>query len=159
MNIKITNLPDAIEAIAFQKTDLDIISIRGTDMPKAMYEDFDIFNDNYNSIIVEVFDDIITPQDGYKLVTKSQVWNILNWSEDKSNILVHCTAGICRSSAIAYLLLCKYQNPDSAIQALKSMGGYYYPNIKVVEHGSKILKNPQILSNMLDFHKSLHVWI
>ena len=48
MKTIIKSLPDTIDAIGFKQTDFNIVSLRSTDMPHAMYEDFDQFKGNYN---------------------------------------------------------------------------------------------------------------
>jgi len=152
MKTIIKSLPDAIDMISFKKTDYNIVSLRSTDMPPAMYEDFDIFRDNYKDIIVQTFDDIVVPIEGYKLATIIQITSILVWARERDNILVHCSAGVCRSSAIAYLIECIDNPPKKAVKILDR--NKHYPNGWVVRLGSNILNKPEIEAEIENYYNS-----
>lgn len=89
------------------------------------------------------FDDIDAPVKGFTIPTEEHVRSILDFSRDKKEILIHCTAGISRSSASAYLIACTRMPPIEAIKCLNTV--YHWPNALVVKIGAKILNNPQIL--------------
>ena len=152
MKTTIKSLIDAIDAISFKTTDYNIVSIRNSKFPDVMYEDFDISKENYKDIIVSTFDDIIVPHEGYVLASMLQVTRILKWAKERDNILVHCHAGICRSSAIAYLIECIDNPPEEAIKTLSE--GNHYPNEWVVMLGSLILNKPAIYDTMETFNKN-----
>jgi len=66
----------------------------------------------------------------------------LDYAEDKKNLLVHCSAGVSRSSAIAYLIACSRVGPIEALRLLNS--SLHWPNNRVVRLGAEILGNPEI---------------
>ncbi len=137
-NIAIYSLDRISEVIRKRKTDWDIVSIRSSGCPGA-YTVFDTYHSNYNSIICEEFDDIESPDDELKVVTRAKIVKILKWAKGKNNIVVHCTAGISRSSAVAYLIACSRMHPSKAIKILDPK--QHSPNALVVFHGIKILKD------------------
>ena len=137
-NIAIYSLEGISEIIRDKKTDFDIVSIRSSGCPGA-YTVFDTYHFNYKSIICEEFDDIESPDFGFKVVTRLKVARILKWAKGKKNIAVHCTAGISRSSAVAYLIACSRMPASEAIKVLNP--NIHSPNALVVFHGIKILKD------------------
>ncbi|MBS0471784.1 MAG: protein tyrosine phosphatase [Proteobacteria bacterium] len=57
-------------------------------------------------------------------------------------MLIHCWAGISRSTAAAYIILCDRMGPGSeamAARALRSRAPHAYPNALLVEHADDIL--------------------
>ena len=150
MKTIIKSLADALEMVAFKKTEFNIVSIRSTTYPPIMYEDFDTFKDCYRNIIVETFDDIIQPRNDLRLAHMAQIKNILLWSIGKKNIIVHCSAGVCRSSAIAYLIECMDKRPAEAVKVLDKEK--HYPNEWVVKLGSQFLNNPKIYTEIHEFN-------
>ena len=71
------------------------------------------------------------------------LWHqILKWSKDKNDILVHCKAGKSRSAAIAYLIECLEKSPEEAIKILDPK--FHIPNELIVWHGMKIFDNQKI---------------
>ena len=154
MKILIKSLPDALETVAFKDTDLNVVSIRSTlctSIMLEMYEDFEQFRDCYKDIIVEAFDDIEKPRTGLVLPSMAQIRRILEWSHGKDDFLIHCTAGISRSSAIAYLIKCMESSPETAVQILDKK--IHYPNLCVVRLGSEFLGNRQIYRTIKEFNR------
>ncbi len=83
------------------------------------------------------FNDIITPMAGYIAPPADTVRAILNfgerWRADASGapLLVHCFAGISRSTAAAYLLACAFSEPgreEEIAQALRTASPTATPN-------------------------------
>ena len=140
-NNAIYSLDGVFEVIRKRKTNWDIVSIRDSGCP-GVYGVFDIYHENFNSIICEEFDDIESPDDELKVVTRAKITRILKWAKGKNNIVVHCTAGISRSSAIAYLIACSRMPASEAIKILNP--NIHSPNTLVVFHGIKILKDMTI---------------
>jgi predicted protein tyrosine phosphatase len=57
-------------------------------------------------------------------------------------ILVHCWAGISRSTAAAYILLCDLHGPgheDEIARALRFHAAHAYPNRLMIHHADRIL--------------------
>ena len=150
MKTIIKSLADALEMIAFKKTDFNIVSIRSTVYPKIMYDDFDDFKDCYKDIIVETFDDIIQPKKDLKMAEMAQIHRILQWAKGKDNIMVHCSAGICRSSAVAYLIECMTKPPEQAVKLLDKK--QHYPNEWVVKLGSQLFNNRAVYTVIQEFN-------
>ena len=143
-NIAIYSLESISEVIRKRKTDWDIVSIRSSGCAGA-YGVFDIYHKNFNSIICEEFDDIESPDDELKVVTRAKITRILKWAKGKDNIVVHCTAGISRSSAVAYLIACSRMHPSKAIKILDPT--LHSPNTLVIFHGIKILKDMAVFEH------------
>lgn len=64
-------------------------------------------------------------------------------------LLVHCQAGISRSTALAYVLLAMAYGPGreaEALAALEAVRPVLLPNLLVVSHGAEILKRPEVLA-------------
>ena len=144
MNISILSLQECINEITINGTSDSIVSIRSMNMPIKEYEDIDLYKKiNDSKVIIETFDDVERRDKYYKLASKKQVQNILDWSMDKDNIIVHCTAGVSRSSAIAYLIACKKLNDHTlAVDYLNF--NLHNPNLYVVQLGAILLGNHNI---------------
>ncbi|MFA6294570.1 MAG: hypothetical protein WC637_22450 [Victivallales bacterium] len=141
-SISIMSLEAITELLSSKKTLYNIVSIRSTDLPELEYKVFEDFKGHYKEIIIEVFDDIESPWTGKKVVDPKQIAGILNWAKGKNNIVVHCTAGISRSAAVAYLIACTRMIPAEAVKILKTDS--HYPNDLVVYYGAKILGDDSI---------------
>ena len=149
-SISIMSLEAITELLSSKKTLYNIVSIRSSDLPESEYKVFEEFNDHYKDIIVEIFDDIESPWKGQKVVMPEQIAGILKWAKGKDNIVVHCTAGISRSSAMAYLIACTRIPPSEAVKILKTDS--HYPNDLVVYYGAKILEDDSI-------YKEYSIWL
>ena len=66
----------------------------------------------------------------------------LDYAKDKQELLVHCAAGVSRSSAIAYLIACSRVGTMEALKVLDSL--FHWPNNRVVRLGAEIMDNPEI---------------
>jgi len=120
-----------------------VISIRSPD-EKNGKEPIDFAKSKCKDLLILEFDDINKPISGYIEPTKDPLIKAITWAKDKENILVHCHAGISRSSATAYLITCdKLKDPNKAIKILDSK--YHWPNILMVKLGSQILNSPAVL--------------
>ena len=142
LNISIHSLEDIGRAIKTHKTDLNIVSIRSSDCPECEYRVFEEYKGNYSSIVIEEFDDIEFPDGKLKIVTKANIDRILIWAKGKKNIAVHCTAGISRSSAVAYLIACSRMPASEAIKVLNP--NIHSPNALVILSGINILRDRSI---------------
>ena len=95
-------------------------------------------------VFVRKFDDITAPEQGRRLVTKVDVQEILNFAKSAPlPLLVHCRAGISRSTAIAYAILCQMFGPgteDECMQRLAEIRPQSVPNqyiVKLADHALK----------------------
>lgn len=133
-----------------------VVSLRDSKKNGAVYKEIDKFcSKNNKGIISCCFDDVWLPEHekmGYKLPTKEDVAKILEWARGKNPMTVHCTGGISRSSAIAYLIACLRSSPEEAIKILNPL--IHSPNELIVQFGSEILGNPKILEVYKEFEKN-----
>lgn len=92
---------------------------------------------------IEIFDDIVTPHDFYVLPTFEHVKRILDFTDkilDGQNLLIHCHAGISRSTAIALLVLCQSGfTPEQAVERVLEIRPQMWPNELVIQLGEEIL--------------------
>lgn len=146
-DITIWSLREIAGLIREKPTDLNIVSIRSTDISPATYDVFEECRSNYGNIIVEYFDDIRIPQDGFTAPAKEQIMRILKWAMDKEHIAVHCTAGISRSSAIAYLIACHRSSPKEALKILDPMK--HSPNRLILYLGMEALGDKTVMSEYM----------
>jgi len=89
--------------------------------------------------------DIAIPMDGMKLPGNNQVAQLIEFIkawDQKSPMLVHCWAGISRSTASAYIAQC-ILNPDiseaSLAQTLRKISPSATPNPMIIHHADKML--------------------
>lgn len=92
------------------------------------------------------FDDILEPWRERKLATAADIRRILDWCRDKDDIVVHCQAGASRSAAVAYLIECLQATPKEALGILDA--NQHSPNMHIVRLGAKILRNPEIATEV-----------
>lgn len=152
-DIKILGLREITCLLREKKTDFNIVSIRSTELPQTTYDAFDECRGNYEDIIIECFDDIISPQVGYTVPTEEHVRRILKWAMSREQLAVHCTAGVSRSSAIAYLIACQRSSPKEALKILDPMK--HSPNRLILYLGAEVLGNEEImLEYMFWFNRS-----
>jgi len=147
INITIFSLGEITKRIKEKPTGFNIVSIRSSDISPAKYDVFDKYRSNYRDIIIECFDDIKAPQDGFITPMKEHIRRILKWAMDKENIVVHCTAGISRSSAIAYLIACQMSSPKQALKVFDPLK--HCPNRLILNIGVEVLGDESILSEYL----------
>jgi predicted protein tyrosine phosphatase len=100
------------------------------------------------------YDDRVSPLNcgpEISLPQKRDVQKVLEWANGKTEILVHCFAGISRSSAMAYLIAC---TRVSALEALGILDGkLHWPNKRIVRIGSEVLGRPEILREYESWQK------
>jgi len=99
------------------------------------------------------FDDIIESWKGRKPAKSKDISRILDWCRDKDGIVVHCYAGVSRSSAVAYLIECLMTPPEIALGILDI--NQHCPNMHVVRLGAKILNNPEIVTHAERWKQSI----
>lgn len=73
---------------------------------------------------------------------KEDVEKILNWAKGRKNIACCCHAGISRSSAAAYLIVCQEVGVPEALKRIKLHK--HRPNKLIVHYGSQILNNNEV---------------
>jgi predicted protein tyrosine phosphatase len=66
----------------------------------------------------------------------------LDYAKDKQELLIHCAAGVSRSSAVAYLIACSRVGTMEALKVLDSL--FHWPNNRVVRLGAEIMGDSEI---------------
>lgn len=145
----VNNLPE------IKNNELNVVSIRdslenSSKRNKMLYERID--SANLANIYVAYFDDVVDPfPNSFGLIfpTQTEISNILNWANKKWNenhksFVVHCTAGVSRSSSVAILISQLINNNYKNVfhPALHS------PNEKVLEFGENHLGVNNIKDNV-----------
>lgn len=89
--------------------------------------------------------DIVEPAEGAIAPSLNHIEDILTFSRTwtrEAPFLVHCWAGISRSTAAAYILLCDIRGPghEAAIaRQLRTLAPHAQPNRLMVRHADQIL--------------------
>ncbi len=146
-DITIWSIKEISRLLKEKKTGFNIVSIRSTDLSQDTYDVFDEFRNNYEDITMEWFDDIRAPQKGLTVPNEEHISRILKWAISKEHIAVHCTEGISRSSAIAYLIACQRSSPEEALKILDPMK--HGPNRLILKLGMEVLGDKTVMSEYM----------
>lgn len=141
MKVHISSLREVADNIDYiKRSNINLISIRDTD--HSPYYDI-IDNAGLKNLLVVQFDDLIEPIPNRPEQPPSleNIKTILEWAKQKmtensNDFIVHCTAGISRSSAVA-ILIQYLQDPINALKVINPI--FHSPNEKVLELGDKLL--------------------
>jgi predicted protein tyrosine phosphatase len=137
-DLKITNLPDAVTMASEWAT--HTISILDPELYK--YPDiFELPKARHGAIIrrfyfhdVEKYESVLF--EFKQLVSKEQLEEVLAFTarlQDDDKLLVHCHAGISRSTAVASAILCQHGlNPVDAVKEIYQQRPLAIPNMLVV---------------------------
>lgn len=92
--------------------------------------------------------------DGVDVVSPKacHIKKFLEFAEGKKNLIIACRAGICRSSATAYLIAAKRVGAIKALETLTPT--QHYPNRLIVYIGSRVLKDPDIWNKYVDWYST-----
>lgn len=101
-----------------------------------------VFGSN-NPHHIERFHDIEIPLDGYQHPTLQNIENILEFSKtftDTDKVLIHCHAGVSRSTAVAILVFIQYgMNIKDAFDKVFEIRDCMDPNKMILSYGDTIL--------------------
>jgi len=142
--ISIASLQEVIKNLEYiENNDINLISIRDYDH-SPFYTMID--NGDVKNLLVIQFDDLVEDlpkeyQRQEKPPSESDIVKILEWAklkmaENDKPFIVHCSAGVSRSSAVA-ILVNYLQDPEHALKVINPL--LHSPNEKVLELGEKIL--------------------
>jgi len=90
-------------------------------------------------------DDISEPAEGSIAPTPDHIVNLLSFAQKwdrRAPLLVHCWAGISRSTAAAYIMLCDMHGPgheDAIARALRGRAAHAQPNKLMVRHADTLM--------------------
>ena len=140
--MKISSQENAVKEITNHPDKWNVISIRDS---QSRYCPVDQIGHLCKDLLKICFDDVYSDKykNGYqRLATIEDIETMLNFADKKDDLLVHCFAGVSRSSAVAYLIRCTRENPWDAIEKLSKED--HLPNDHVVRLGAKLLDNQDI---------------
>ena len=91
------------------------------------------------------FEDTSDPSypDAPRLQDVKRILDFTSQLPRKAKVLVHCRAGVSRSTAIAYAILCQHSKPGFELENLEhiqSLRDLVMPNRLIVEFADKVLK-------------------
>ena len=117
-----------------------IITIENT----TIREPFRVLTDEPKQLILS-FDDINEPIDDYVVPQMSHIKRALDFADkiDDGSLLVHCHAGISRSSAIALAVIAKRLGSgkeEEAVNTLEHINPNCRPNKSIVEMTDELLE-------------------
>jgi predicted protein tyrosine phosphatase len=150
--INICSQLDAFFTLSLFPNELDVISISGKNQPdlKAMT----LLARNVLHVHIDDIWDKSHEAQGFVLPNLSDVSRILDWKRSKGSenrLLVHCHAGISRSSAIAFIISCMDKSIEESLQILDP--AIHYPNELLIKLGSELLDKPEMIPAIKAFHE------
>lgn len=140
--IKIFSQVGAVSEILRHRNYWYVVSVRGTRSTSPVDQFADLMLGFFPVSMDDIWDDSQEVSGEFEMPLESEVARVLAWAAERRPLLVHCRAGVSRSSALAYLVACTQVSPEEAIRLLEYQ--VHYPNQYIVALGSKILNNPDI---------------
>lgn len=147
MNIEIHSAKSAARELYLNDGKWHVISLRTPPQHDGRPHPVQNVQRNAKAMIVRQFDDVWKAKherSGFILPTKEDVQACLDFvtNQQPENLLVHCDAGVSRSSAMAYVIACTMRPPQEALNLLNPM--LHMPNERIVKYGSEILENDDV---------------
>ena len=118
--------------------------------------------DDYAGIDHELirFDDVVAEYPGFEACTIDHIVTVLAFGErvharPESHVLVHCHAGISRSTAAAGILMCQHAPGEEEAAFLKLLGlrKHGWPNTRMVEFADTLLQRDGALLRGLQAYR------
>lgn len=96
-------------------------------------------------LLFSFFEDTSDPSypDAPRLQDVQRILDFTSQLPRKAKVLVHCRAGVSRSTAVAYSILCQHSKPGMELENLEhiqSLRDLVMPNRLIVELADKVLK-------------------
>lgn len=95
------------------------------------------------SVMDDLEDEPINPNNNVRVPTLEEVLEIIEFSShltDEDTILIHCHGGVCRSTAIAWLILVMHgMTFEAAMNMVQLTSSFAWPNMRIVNFGDRIL--------------------
>jgi len=129
---------DAARLMVEEPLNAGLISIRDDYGDPHVYSDITkLARQNMDGLLVLHFDDIDAPHDGFQVPQMHHVKRALAFARKHPHVIVHCTAGISRSSAIALMIAYdRLRDVDAAKAILDCVR--HFPNRIVVGLGEEL---------------------
>jgi predicted protein tyrosine phosphatase len=95
---------------------------------------------------IAYFHDCSVEEPGRRLPAEDDLRQILAFAADlkpEAHVLIHCWAGISRSTAVAYAILCQFMGPgreSDCIEAILAVRPQAFPNTLIVDLADRILE-------------------
>ena len=146
MNVRIMSLDEVQDSLVNKEfvDNVNLVSIRHS-WKNQLHDDIDRAIPD-ERLIKAVFDDVEEERTGYQMAVREDVERILKWTDGRDDVCVHCFAGVSRSTAVAYLIKCKYDGINRALEILDRKN--HCPNMHIVKLGAEIMKNGLIYDMM-----------
>jgi predicted protein tyrosine phosphatase len=128
-----------------QNPNQDVIFISGPDNPYGIdgSEKIQGLAKDYCELL---FHDISYPIGNLTPPARSHIEQALEFAKNRMNLIVACQAGISRSSATAFVIKAAEVGSTEALNILDPK--IHMPNRIVIQHGSKILGDPDMVDIM-----------
>ena len=130
----------------YQVRELDVSTYDGiiTIEDTTIREPFRVQTDEPKQLILQ-FDDINKPMDDYVVPQMSHIKRALEFADkiEDGSLLIHCRAGISRSSAIALAVIAKRLGSgkeEAAVNTLEHINPNCRPNKSIVEMTDELLE-------------------
>ncbi|MGD9881378.1 MAG: tyrosine phosphatase family protein [Reyranella sp.] len=121
--------------------------------------------DDYFEIDHELirFDDVVAEYPGFEACTPAHIEKVLQFGERAhakagSHVLVHCHAGVSRSTAAAAILMCQHApgREEEAFLKLLELRKHGWPNTRMVEFADRLLKRDgAMLGGLVAYRRAL----
>ncbi len=121
--------------------------------------------DGYRDIEHELirFDDIVAEYPGFEACTQQHIEKLLKFGErvharPDGHVLVHCHAGISRSTAAAAILMSQFTpgNEEEAFLKLLELRKHGWPNTRMVEFADRLLnRRGALMEGLLAYRRAM----
>jgi predicted protein tyrosine phosphatase len=109
------------------------------------------------------FDDVVAEYPGFEACTARHIAQVLEFGERVhatagSHVLVHCHAGVSRSTAAAAILMCQHApgQEEAAFLKLLELRKHGWPNTRMVEFADTLLKRDgAMLRGLIAYRRAL----
>lgn len=141
--IRIASRETALQLVRAYPKKWTVISIRGPGAARKI----DALKDCWNNLLILEMDDVWDRWHGGDMPTANDVRDALRFASRYADqpLLVHCDAGISRSSATAYVIACaeRGEPPATVLENLLDEA-VHMPNELIVKLGAVLLQNGRV---------------